>query len=178
MAGIADLSQAELACRMADSPAASLHSQALALIHRAIAVRRQSRGPAIAVAGVKADRRRTHFFSVQRPHLARSQSGDPRLGTSAVEVTPDVPFAKSDRSPMTLAVTHNLDPMRTSQRGDSLRCRLCSVTDLAPVSEAVTLISGNDRRVATGRYRSELRARDGPRPWPSPRKGCDQESYL
>ena len=31
---IADLSQAELACRVADSPAASLHSQALALIHR------------------------------------------------------------------------------------------------------------------------------------------------
>src|SRR5262249_56169140 len=99
---IADLSQAELACRMADSPAASLHSQALALIHRAIAVRRQSRGPAIAVAGVKADRWGTHFFSVQSPHLARSQSGDPRLATSALQLPPDVPFPHSDPSPITL----------------------------------------------------------------------------
>src|SRR5262249_15499936 len=37
------------------------------------------------------------------PHLdsTRSRSGDPRLGTSAVEVTPDVPFTESDRPPMT-----------------------------------------------------------------------------
>jgi hypothetical protein len=33
--------------------------------------------------------------------LARSRSGDTRLGTSAVEVTPDVPFTASDRQPMT-----------------------------------------------------------------------------